>query len=112
MVTVYFVETVPLGRGSFFMCWDLVNLTTDHLSISVFMYAETHLRSKKDKVQFFCKTTGLAKGTTDSPVQIQCMILSTFQRWLQFSLCFDVWVFFKQLYELLLKNLSSENNEN
>lgn len=46
MVMASFVERLPLGRGNFFMCWDLVNLTRDHLSISVFIYAERHLRSK------------------------------------------------------------------
>lgn len=99
---VSFVESLPLGRGNFFMCWDFIDLTRDHLSISVFMYAETLLRSKTNNSD----TTGLAKDTTDSPVQIQNTILSTFRDGYSshYTLMFG---FFKQLYELLLKNLSS-----
>lgn len=63
------------------------------------MYGETLLRSKtsKSKTQH-----SLEKGTTDSSVQTQCTFLSVFQGWLQFSLCFDAFFFFKQCYELVL----------
>lgn len=108
MVIASFVESLPLGRGNLFMCWDLVNLTRDHLSISVFTYAETHLRSKTSNSE-------IQQVLQKAPLTVQYKSsVQFFQRFKDsysshYVLMFG---FFKQFYELLFKKSGSENNEN